>query len=687
VRDLAFVGLLTLWAAAVGRRALQGLGVARPKVASDALALALPVGFGLLGLAVLGLGELGWLTPGGLRALLASGAVLGLWPVRRAIPADTGSKPNPWHPKPARNGSLVVSPALPHGGGGSPQGECSDSSTSPLEGEGDREADGWGEGVGATGSRRRDESAGLARAGRGIWDLLFDLALAVGLVGVLLTALTPVTDGDALCYHLQVPKVFLAWGAVGFDPDLHETVYPLGVEALYAVALAFRGPVACRLIQAVLGLVFALNVAALARPALGRRARWAAAVALLVPAVSNGMGAPLNDVALAAFGAAALHAVLRHRDEPTWQNALLAGALGGFAVGVKYPALVWVGLLGIALACARWCCSTRERVTHMVGYALAVVLAGGWWYLRAWLWTGNPVYPFFRHTFGGSGLDVVLDPIKRPLAVTPGNLLTALGPMTLDPERFDSVAHQFGPAFLLFLPGLFLLRPPRRVALVAGLGWAFLTVCLTQRQSMRFLLIAVGPMAVGVAWVAAELRRRGSLASQAVLAILLALLVFEAGIAARRARHGLGVVLGRESAERFLSRREPTVVVGRWIAANLPETARIVGQDHRGYYLPRPYTMELAHRRRTGLAGAGEPPAATVERLRSAGFTHLLLCPPVPEDAVEFDPTLSRRLAPWLESRTPLYRADLADADGVVRRYAIYALGEETPETLAEARR
>ena len=59
---------------------------------------------------------------------------------------------------------------------------------------------------------------------------------------------------------------------------------------------------ACRLIQWLLGLAFAANVAALARPVLGDRARWASAVALLVPAVSNGMGAPLNDVALAADG-------------------------------------------------------------------------------------------------------------------------------------------------------------------------------------------------------------------------------------------------------------------------------------------------------------------------------------------------------------------------------------------------
>jgi hypothetical protein len=144
-----------------------------------------------------------------------------------------------------------------------------------------------------------------------------------------------------------------------------------------------------------------------------------------------------------------------------------------------------------------------------------------------------------------------------------------------------------------------------------------------------------------------------------------------------RGRHVLGLIAGKESAEALLSRREPTYVVGRWVAAHLPATARVIGQDHRGFYIPRPYTMELAHRRRTGLGRCGERAEEIVARLGESGFTHLLLCPPVPESAVEFDPTLGRRLAPWLSGRSPLYRQDLADGDGVVRRYAIYALSDD----------
>jgi hypothetical protein len=617
VLDLGFLLLLTLWSAGVGLRIADRLAP-RPEHPTDALATAVPLGLGVLALAALGLGELGWLTPIGLGCVLAVGACAG------------GAEA-------LRMAAQVVLRA---------RGPA-DSST-PA-------------------------------------DRVVDACLAAGVVGTLLTALAPVTDGDALCYHLQVPKVFLAGHSVGFEPDLHETVYPLVTELLYAVALAFRGPVACRLVQWALGLAFAASVVALARPMLGPRARWAGAAALLVPAVSNGMGAPLNDVALAAFGNAALVAWLRWRDRPTPGAAALAGALAGLALGVKYPALVWTGLLGSAMFLPNPRGSRHSAPIHLLVFGATALLVSGGWYLRAYAHTGNPVYPFFRHVFGGSGLDEVLDPIKRPMPVTPWRLLTALAPLTLRPDRFDSLPHQLGPAFLLFLPALFVERAPRRVWGIAGLGFAFLTLCLTQRQSMRFILIAVGPLSVEVAWLAATWRGRGSVPARALVAALLLILAYEATLALARARHGLPVVLGRESAESYLTRREPTYRVGRWVADHLPASARLVGQDHRGFYLPRPYTMELAHRRRTGLGRRGESAEAIVAHLRREGFTHLLLCPPDPETAVEFDPTLNRRLAPWLACRQPLYQESIVDPDRITRRYAIYSL--DMSPALADARR
>ena len=555
-------------------------------------------------------------------------------------------------------------------------------------------------------------------------DRVFLGCLVATLLGTLFSALAPVTDGDALCYHLQVPKRFLEKGSMLFDPDLHETVYPLLTEMLYSVGLLYRGPVSCRLIQWGLGLVFALNVSALGRPFLGPKAWWGGTIALLVPAVSNGMIAPLNDVGLAAFGTAAIHAWVRYRDAASLRSAILLGVLTGLALGVKYPALVLAGLIGLTIGSGlitrsffrlaavgsgpvHWFASRsarklarslvdrwvddgleatgaannhrrrRRRWIHVVAFGLTAWVVGGGWYLRALVHTGNPVHPFFKETFGGAGLDEVLAPEKRPLDATAWNLVSALGPLTLQPGRFDSFSHQFGPVFLLFLPAIFLERPSRRLLWLLALGYGFLAICLTQRQSMRFLLIAVGPLSVGVAWLAKTWWERRSFPSRAILALLSLVLMFESTLALGRARSSLGVVLGFESEASYLARREPTFLVGRWIDQNLDANSRIIGQDHRGFYIPRDYVMELAHRRRTGLGARGESALDVRDILIHEGFTHVLMCPPDPINAVEFDPTLSRILEPWLATRLPLYRQTLKDADGVARAYEIYRLTDE----------
>jgi hypothetical protein len=623
--DLGFAALLALVSAGFGKLILDWLRQS-PEHLTDVLALALPLGMGMTAVATLALGALGCLNRAGLAILLAVLVELGM--------------------------ATLIGLA--------------------------RELRAW---LSTHVWNRRRESH----------SLFFALCTGLVLLGTALTALTPVTDGDALCYHLQVPKVFLVRGEVGFMPDLHETVYPLVTEMLYAVALEFRGPVACRGLQWAFGLIFAANVTALARPSLGCRAWWAGAIALAVPAVTNGMSAPLNDVAMAGFGTAAIHAWVRLHERPNYSAAIAAGLFAGLAVGVKYPALVLCGLLAPTIALRvigrppHGLDGGRARWFALAAIYLAAAMAtGGWWYLRAYAHTGNPVYPFFRQLFGGAGLDEVLDPIKRPLPVTPLNLLWALVPLSLQPNRFDSFSHQFGPVFLLFAPAAFLYRAPRRVLVLVALAFVFLVICMTQRQSTRFLLIALGPMSIGVAYLASVWCDRRTVPARLLLTILLAALAFEASLAVARSRHVLPMLLGRESAAEFLTRREPTFTVGQWVARNLPCSARLIGQDHRGFYIPRDYTMELAHRRRTGLGRNGESDTEIVAKLRSEGFTHVMLCPPIPETAVEFDPALGRLLAPWTANQEPLFRRDLADGDGVVRRYAIYDL---LPERSASAQR
>ena len=47
---------------------------------------------------------------------------------------------------------------------------------------------------------------------------------------------------------------------------------------------------------------------------------------------------------------------------------------------------------------------------------------------------------------------------------------------------------------------------------------------------------------------------------------------------------------------------------------------------------------------------------------------------PIPQNAVEFDPTLSIILGEWLKSTQPMFDVTLRENDGFLRRYRIYEL-------------
>ncbi len=137
------------------------------------------------------------------------------------------------------------------------------------------------------------------------------------------------------------------------------------------------------------------------------------------------------------------------------------------------------------------------------------------------------------------------------------------------------------------------------------------------------------------------------------------------------------MVAGVESAEAFLTRREPTYPVGRWIDAHLPAEARLIGQDHRGFYLPRPYAMELAHRRRTGLGTRGESGDQVIAHSSSTGSP---TCSSARPSRRTPSSSTRRSAGSWRAGSAgtrPIYRQRLTDGDGVVRRYEIYALRAE----------
>jgi hypothetical protein len=536
-------------------------------------------------------------------------------------------------------------------------------------------------------SDQREPSAPWAPPARWISTgmvLLSGLACLGSLVG----ALAPPTAGDALCYHLELPKEFLAAHGLVHLPYSDNSTFPLLVEMWYLWALTLDGGVAAGLIHWGLGLLLGLATVLLATPVVGRKWAWiAGAIVVLVPGINNQMTAPLNDVGLALLTTLALAAWWRAAvddESPRW--FLVAGLAAGGALGTKYVALLFATAVAVTWDWALWRHAERRRQLVQGAATVAIVAAsvGGIWYLRAAWHYGNPVYPFFSRLAGANAPDV-LPAVKTPLGRTPLAVAGAPWQVTMHPERFGGRGHQLGAIFLAALPALVVARRLRGIGTLLVIAGVYAAMWYLLRQNVRFLFPLVPVLAVPVTWVWIELRRFPRAPRWVAGTAFLGLILFSAAIPLVRSRDQLAVAFGRESREDYLLRCEPTYAAAMVANHLLRPDANILSQEHRAFYFDRPMTRESIYRRLTGYDRRIIKPADFNRVLREEPprFTHVLLAESSGAAGVRYEPTLSRlanaRLAlaaddPADASLVRLIEYRFPDSDGAVRRYRLIML-------------
>lgn len=242
----------------------------------------------------------------------------------------------------------------------------------------------------------------LARAGwpAGAWPRFLALFTLAALALALLHALAPPVAWDALMYHLDGPRSYLAAGRITARPDNPYLGFPQSVETLYGLSAALFGrDTAAAPLHFGLGLLALAGLGGLARRHAGESAGWLAA-ALIMSAYSNWLlfGWPYVDLSVLLYSAAALTAFVNWRDSRADRWLIIAGACAGLSLGVKYTA----GTLLLALLAGAAVAAPRRAARSALLLGLPALLLFLPWLARGLLLYHNPVYPFF---FGGLGWD------------------------------------------------------------------------------------------------------------------------------------------------------------------------------------------------------------------------------------------------------------------------------------------
>ena len=213
-------------------------------------------------------------------------------------------------------------------------------------------------------------------------------------------------EWDALAYHLADPKLFLLQHRIPILPTEHHSNFPFTMEMLFAVGLLYNGYALANLFHLLLAALTLVGIIGFCARTLHPLVGWLAAVIYFTtPMVLWESSVAYIDVGLAFYATlsafAAVSGVRKEIRDTTYQirnreNSsflLLSALLMGFALGVKYLALVPFGLTVVLLLASR---VPIRRVVMFAGVALVV---GCPWYVKNAVVMRNPVYPFVTKVF------------------------------------------------------------------------------------------------------------------------------------------------------------------------------------------------------------------------------------------------------------------------------------------------
>jgi hypothetical protein len=486
-------------------------------------------------------------------------------------------------------------------------------------------------------------------------DLLwaFITVMAVLLAGF--CALAPETEYDALWYHLELPRRWLAAGRPVDDVTEYISLYPLTWELLFGGALALDGPVAARLLHWTTLPLCAVVVGLITRRINHRSSPWlAAAVFVTAPTVFWEATTTYVDLALALHAGVGVYALIRADGVEEQRWLVIAGLQFGLAAATKHLGLVALASALIVFAAAR---SRRRPLVQVARSALLVaalaLIVPSPWYVRAWRASGNPMFPELYAVFGARpserwsseterGLTAFKDHFGTPRTFR--NTITLPWHMTMHAARYGGT---LGPLLLAFLPlGILASRRGAARGLLAGAA-LYLAVWASPLSSfqMRFLvplwvalapLIAAGmqlPLALGV------LGRAGRFVLQAAFAALLIVNLPPWTPLHERDRQAwsnwlthvvreppVGVVLGGISEDEWLREQIRSYAAWQWIDAHTSSSSRVLtffGGDHFYTHRPRLWSESVTARPATWEAvdGHGAPITATMQRL---GLSYVL---------------------------------------------------------------
>ncbi len=485
--------------------------------------------------------------------------------------------------------------------------------------------------------------------------ILFPVLLAF------ISALAPTLGKDAMVYRLAVPKVWLvAGGIVDVSTNIFSHLsFGAEMNGVWAMLLAnFINP---EIAEAAFGLVAFASLPLLLLAVYGIAREWelpgdwallAVLIVAAIPTMNQVAASGYVDHTLALYVTLAIYAAGTWWQSQSRSSAIILALSLGAAFAVKLIALfAFVPLFIIILFKVR--ALQNEGATNgntVLMKGLAILAAAGIlaspWYMRVWLKTGSPMFPFYAHIWKGSapGWDAERSALSGQLmrnygGANKGIVDYLLTPLHLSlqaqpeiPAYFDGV---LGISLLLGLPllvwGLWRMTSRSEIKIAVSMAGGWYLCWLFTSQQLRFLLPILPALALAIIFFIVKVNSSRNGKNNIFKAVTFAsglpgLLVILAWFLAI---NPVRAALGGETRDAYLEKRLDYFSFYEIINRDLPKDARIwlINLRNDTVHLKRQYLADYVFEDYTLTKFVQDSSSLSElrEKIKQLGVAHILI--------------------------------------------------------------
>ncbi|MFA5158940.1 MAG: hypothetical protein WC484_00335 [Candidatus Omnitrophota bacterium] len=434
-----------------------------------------------------------------------------------------------------------------------------------------------------------------------------------------------------MAIQLYVAKLFVKNASV--SPSFYDiaSYRPLLMSVFYSTGLLFQNVTIAKFFHWFCGflLVSALTIKVEEVSKSKKLALFWGLMLWLTPTLMNQITTTYIDAGVSLFIFLGCCVVIEGFDDLNPTAFFFGGLLVGLAVAIRSLSLGAFFAIMVMLGLRAFQRGVKTRVVIVGAYfALGVLLASAYWFIRDWIYTGNPIYPYLGSLFGTEDLSLFSSIYFRMgLPRSLGSFLAIPWDITFKPLYFD-YHHWVGPFYLSVIPfvgyAAFKMKkslPYLQFTLSFTVFWYF------TGQNVRYLMPTLPIYLVAAAMGLSDLKNSVSqkrwenfftktVAGLAIVSMLT--------LTAYHFRYQFLRVSGVWSSGEYLEKMERTIPIARWVNQNLPSNSKIlILEEVHLFYFDREVVLDADFNIRTHYKNQNSP-AAMATILKEKGITHIL---------------------------------------------------------------